>query len=190
MWFALLAAAQAGTLSFHASSPVGLKLDAEWVTHAGTEATVLDVAAGRHRVEVCDLLGKTIAFEDILFDDGPVRLEYVEKELRVVADAEPPPPEPDSRAPIGAEALSDLERALLKGSAKAKLASLREGAAGQWFHVRHVADLMSAFEGLDDRVEAARILAPRTLDPQNAATLDDLFPDSVRREQVRALFRE
>ena len=187
MWFALLAAAQAGTLSFHASSPVGLKLDAEWVTHAGTDATVLDVAPGRHRVEVCDLLGKTIAFEDVLFDDGPVRLEYLDKELRVVAQ-EAEPVEPDARAPIAAQALSDLERDLLKGSAKVKLTKLREGAAGQWFQMRHVADLMSAFEGLDERVEAARILAPRTLDPQNVATLDDLFPDSARREQVRALF--
>ncbi len=188
MWMLFLAPAHAGTLSFHAASPVGLKLDAEWVTHAGTDATVLDVAPGRHRVEVCDLLGKVIAFEDVLFGDGPVRLEYDDRVLRMVdPDAEPADPA-EARPPISAATMADLERDLVKGSAKARLTRLREVAAAGWFQMRHVDSLMSAFEGLDDRVEVARILAPRTLDPQNAGALDDQFPDRPRREQVRALF--
>lgn len=188
MWIGFLAAAAtAGTLTLKSVSPVSTRVDGEWIGRVTNEATA-ELPAGKHVIEVCDVLGNVVGTTEVrLEDDVPLVLVYADHKIdpEVVV---PPTPEVAGPAPMADPSFKELERSLVGGSPKRRLERLGEGIAGQWFTMRQVGDLLLAFDVADDRVTAALLLAPRTIDPQNVGAIEGRFPSSAQKQQVRDAF--
>lgn len=186
MWFACLALpALATPLTVRSASPVSVRVDGVWIGRVTNEATA-DLPAGKVLVEVCDVFGDVVGSTEIRLEEAPVVLQYADHRLDPVV--EPAAPAEDARAPMDEAAFTALERSLVGGSPKRRLERLEAGLAGQWVNMRQVGELLLAFDVLEDRVTAALLLAPRTLDPQNVGAIEGRFPSSETRERVRAAF--
>jgi hypothetical protein len=187
MWFAWLSVALAGTIRVHSATPVSVKIDGQIVGRLVTEVTVTDVQAGTHSVQVVDALGALLASTDVIvpehgdpmwFDYYAHRLLPVDRQL-APADAKPIPD----------AAMQSLEVHLAKKRTDAKkLKYLTKYYAYYWYEMRHVDSLLTAFGSTDIRIQACQMLAPRTLDPQNAHAIEDQFPLGEFRDRAMASF--
>lgn len=100
------------------------------------------------------------------------------------------PPPRAAAAPMGPAAFNKLRAAVADESfSDDQLALLRSAAAGNWFTCDQLGMLLDEFSFSDDRVEAARILRPRIVDPGNAYTLNEHLTFSEEKEKIQALFR-
>ncbi len=86
-----------------------------------------------------------------------------------------------SRAPM------DGLRAAIEGESfgDGKVAVLRAAAAGNWFTTDQVIELLPLFAFSDDRVEAAVVLYPRVLDPENWFRVYGAFDFDSDKDEVR-----
>jgi hypothetical protein len=76
-----------------------------------------------------------------------------------------------------------------EGFSDGKLGVVRSVAANNRFTIGQLGRLMDELPFPADKVEAARILAPRILDPENAWKLSEHLAFSADKEAVSALFR-
>ena len=187
MWTFLLNAALAATISLTSDVPIGIKLDGDVVTAGAREFMSDTLSPGRHVVEALNLSGNQIdVYEIELFTDSDtVELMFVNRRLQRVLDAGDPNVLMDS----GPQAMADevyaqLLKKLVKGSAKKKFKRLQPYIASYWFNIRQVKVIASSWDKMGDRASAARLLAPKTVDPENAAAMDALFPSLAFRKTV------
>jgi hypothetical protein len=118
---------------------------------------------------------------------GPAR-------LMVVAPAAEPSSPPPPPAPVARVVVSDADFVALSSAiAGANFSSdqigiLRSAVRDRWFTVAQVGALLDEFTHSSDKVEAAGLLAPHTVDPQNAYQLDAHLSFSSDRDAVRKLY--
>lgn len=111
---------------------------------------------------------------------------------RVEAIAPPPPPPPPP--PTGPIATSPSDFSAIVAAVKGQsfssdqLGVLKSAIRERWFTIDQVGSVLDVFVHSSDKVEAAKLLAPRTLDPQNSWKLDAHLTYSSDKEEVRALF--
>ena len=91
--------------------------------------------------------------------------------------------------------IADQELAQLMGQLSGrwqieeKLQVLQQYAEQRLFAVVHIRQIAEQFYDSNSRLRAIAILAPRTIDPQRSARLEDLFWDAQGQRAVRDLFR-
>lgn len=182
--------ALAGTIRIHATTPVSYRIDGQYVGRAVTDVTLTDIAAGAHAVEVVDAFGTILASTAVVVrDDTPLAFDYVDHRLFPVERA--------ARGPVGERTpLTDAEltwvetRIARKRKDDKRLKRLAEVVPTYWFEMRHVDSLLLSFQSLEARVTAARLLAPRTIDPEKTKAIEDHFPaGSSFRERAIAAFQ-
>jgi hypothetical protein len=67
-----------------------------------------------------------------------------------------------------------------------KVAILSASAAGNWFTIDQVVELLPLFAFSDDRVEAAVVLYPKVLDPENWFRVYGAFDFDNDKDEVRS----
>lgn len=183
----LLNLALGATITVTSELPIGVKIDGNVVSAGATEVRLDDLAPGLHTVEATSLAGNPIdAYEvDLAGGEAVVDLVFVNRQLRRATEGG------DPSALIGAgpkampeEVFAELQAKLVKGSAKKKFKRLEPYIADHWFNMRQVKTIAAAWESMGDRAYAARMLATKTIDPENAAALDGLFPSLAIRKTV------
>ena len=183
--------ALAGTIRIHATAPVSYRIDGQYVGRAVTDVTLTDIPAGAHSVEVVDAFGTVLASTAVVVrDDTPLWFDYVDHRLF-------PAEREQTRGPVGDRTpLTDAEltrvetRIARKRKDDKRLKRLAEVVPIYWFEMRHVDSLLLSFQSLEARVTAARLLAPRTIDPEKTKAIEDHFPaGSTFRERALAAFQ-
>ena len=186
-----VSAALAGTIRIHSAAPVSYRIDGEFVGRVVTDVTLTDIPAGAHAIEVVDTFGTILASTSIVLrEDVPLAFDYVDHRLFPVERA--------ARAPVGDRpVISDAEltwiesRIAKKRKDDKRLQRLAEVVSDHWFEMRHVDALLLSFQSLEARVTAARLLAPRTIDPEKTRAIEDHFPaGSSFRERALAAFQQ
>lgn len=190
MWLSTLSAlAFAGTVHLHSVSLVQFRVDGVWVAKMVNDAVVRDLPTGDHLFEVCDVLGNVLGHATIFVDVDDVWIEYRNRRVDVV---DPPKALPDYIAvdipTISQADMVELERDLSRRRDKARMRVLLDAADRYWFEMRHVDSLLLAFDDLNVRLEAALVLATKTVDPQKFAAIEDRFPPGETRERARDAF--
>jgi hypothetical protein len=183
----LLAAsdASAGTIKLHAATPMTYRLDGEFVGRLVTDVTLTDVPEGAHRIEVVDGLGKVLASTDVILrEDEPLWFEYSGRRLLEVDHVE----RPTGSALTEAQYKWVEHRIYRKRRDDKKLKRLNEVVDRYYFEMRHVDQLLAGFPTLDARVAAAKLLAPRTLDPEKVRAIEDHFPPGPYRDAALGAF--
>ncbi|MEZ4238274.1 MAG: DUF4476 domain-containing protein [Myxococcota bacterium] len=184
MW--TFAAAWAGTVKLQSPAPLTYRVDGEVTSRLTTEA-VLQLADGGHRLEALDAFGRVVASTDIILRPGePLWFacenhRFVQREVssRAVGD----------RPPISDVQYQWLEhRIIRKRNEEKKLKRLAEVVNRSWFEMRHVDKLLAAFPSLEGRVQAARMLAPRTIDPEKTRAIESHFPPGDFRDRALGAF--
>ena len=77
-----------------------------------------------------------------------------------------------------------LLKKLVKGSAKRKFKRLTPFVYDHWFTIRQVQDICRSWDKIEERAAVARMMAPKAIDPENAAAMDSLFPSIRYRQEV------
>ena len=188
MLMALVSAALGGTIRIHSATPVSYRLDGQYVGRVVTDVTLTDIPPGAHEIEVVDAFGAILASTAVvLTDEAPLWFDYTDHRLF-------PAERPTARGPAGTP-ISDAEftwvehRIAKKRKDDKRLKRLGEVVPLYWFEMRHVDSLLLSFQSLEARVTAARLLAPRTIDPQKFKAIEDHFPSgSTFRERAMAAF--
>ena len=186
-----VAAAIAASISISSEVPIGVRVDGEVINAGATEVVIDGLSAGRHVVEALNLSGNMIdAYEvELKREEEVLELLFVNRRLQRVLDAGDPNVLMDSGPQAVDEAIfADLLRKLVKGSAKKKFKRLDPYITKYWFNIRQVKVIAASWEKMGDRAAAARLLAPKTVDPENAAAMDALFPSIALRAEVHAAF--
>lgn len=122
-------------------------------------------------------------------DGRALECVFVER-VEAIAPAPPPPPAP----PAGPIAVNERDFAAIVAGVKGQtfssdqLGVLKGASRDRWFTIEQVGTILDLFTHSSDKVEAARLLAPRVVDPQNAWKLDAKLTFSSDKEAVRALF--
>jgi hypothetical protein len=65
---------------------------------------------------------------------------------------------------------------------------LRGAVSDRWFTIAQIGGLLDLFAHSSDKLEAAGMLAPRTIDPQNAYKLEERLTFSSDKAAVRRLY--
>jgi hypothetical protein len=181
-------AAAAGTIKIQSAAPLTFRLDGEVVARLTNEAVLTGVAAGGHRIEALDPFGKVIASTDVILREGePLWFECANRRfLRidpVLAQA------PGDRTPLTDAQYSWLEhRIVRKRKEEKKVKRLAEVVDRYWFEMRHVNKLLAAFPTLESRVQASKMLAPRTIDPEKTRAIEGHFPPGDYRDRALSAF--
>lgn len=185
--WAFVSLALAGTIRIHSATPVSYRLDGQYVGRVVTDVTLTDVPAGAHSIEVVDTFGTILASTDVVLrDDQPLRYDYLERRLFPVDTSV-------DRGPVG-KVITDgqftwLEHRLArKRKDDKRLQRLGEVVILYWFEMRHVDSLLLSFQSLEARVTAAKLLAPRTVDPEKTKAIEDHFPPGSFRERALSAF--
>jgi hypothetical protein len=184
---AWLSIALAGTIRVHAPAPVSVKIDGQWVGRVVTDVTVTDVAAGTHTIEVFDTFGAVLASTQVIVaEDGePLWFDYYAHRLLPVER---------QLVPTNAEPISDVAfqwielRLAKKRKDKKRMKFFLKVVNANWYEMRHVDSLLLGFGSIEYRVQAAQLLAPRTLDPEKTLAIEDHFPPGEFRERAMAAF--
>ncbi len=117
---------------------------------------------------------------------------YVESVVAIPPPAPAPPPAPP---PAGPTAMADRDfagflEALKKESFSSdKLGLITTVARTGWFSIAQVGLVLDELPHSSDKVDAARILAPKVVDRQNAWKLNEHLTFSSDKDAVQALFR-
>ncbi len=183
----LLNLALGATISLTAEDPIGVKIDGNSMSPGTTEITVRDLAPGLHLVEATSLAGNLIDSYEVQLngDDDLVELLFVNRRLRrALEGGDPDTLMQSGPKPIDEASFAELQSKLVKGSAKKKFKRLSPFIADHWFTIRQVKTIVAAWEKMGDRAYAARMLASKCIDPENAAAMDGLFPSLAIRATV------
>jgi hypothetical protein len=184
-----VSAAFAGTIRIHSTVPVSYRLDGQYVGRVVTDVTLTDVPAGAHSIEVVDTFGTILASTAVvLLEDVPLWFDYVDHRLFPVDRSA-------AKRPVGEQPpITDAEltwvetRIARKRKDEKRLKRLGEVVEVYWFQMRHVDSLLLSFQSLEARVMAARMLAPRTIDPQKTKAIEDHFPPGSFRDRALEAF--
>lgn len=190
--FILTSLAAAGTIQVTSSSPVGIRVDSEWIGRSTTEAESGALSEGRHLVEIVNLVGSVVAFDEVLVPaEGTVRLSWQNKRLERIGQEVAPATvgAAPQQAPMDEVSFRELQAGLLKAPLKKmKWNKLDSAAHGNWFTVRQVDQLLGLFTTLDDRVAALDMLAAKVVDPTSYVRLEHHFPTATTRAHLQELF--
>ena len=179
----------AGTIKLHSPTPLSFRIDGENVGRVTTDLTLTDIPEGAHEIEAVDTFGKVVASTQIILREGePLWFEYANRRfLRVDTENVNKPTGP--RPPITDAQYTWVEhRIVRKRKDHKKLKRLGEVVDRYWFEMRHVDKLLLAFPSLAARVEATRMLAPRTIDPEKTKAIESHFPPGTFRDQAMSAF--
>jgi len=189
MWTLIaIASALAGTITLESENPVGLRVDGTVISPGATATRVDGLSGGRHVVEITTLSGNVIDTYEVNLTSDTAVVDLVVVNRRLQRAMEGQDVERFARE-FGPEAIDDaayqaLLKKLVKGSAKKKFKRLHPWVSEYWFTIRQVKDICYSWEKIEDRAMAARMLAPKTIDPENAAAMDALFPSIRFRQEV------
>jgi hypothetical protein len=180
-WLASIALA--GTIQVLADAPVTYVLDGEVVGRLQTNITLTDIPEGAHSLRVENNLGSAIASIDFILTELPARYELVGNRLIELEDLIERPT--GERKPISEGQLDKLEAKMVrKKKDEKKLKRLAEVVPHYWFEMRQVDRLLVAFNMLETRVTAVKMLAPRTIDPEKTKAIEDHFPPGNFRDRA------
>lgn len=186
LWFVSLALA--GTIQVHSPGPVTYILDGKVVGKLVTDVTLTDVPEGAHSLRVEDTFGAAVASTDFVLGSTPILFELEGRRLFVVDQTVDRPDGP--KPPITDNQFDRLQHKLVrKRSDEKKLKKLAAMAPNYWFEMRHIDKILLGFGTIEDRVQASKILAPRTIDPEKTRAIQDQFPPGDYRERALAEFR-
>lgn len=194
MWILLaIASALAGTITVESEdAPVGIIVDGN-VASPGTKKVSVDgLDAGKHVVEITTLSGNVIDTYEVTVPtaDDTVDLVVVNRRLQRAMEAQDV--ERFAREfgpePLGDAGYQVLLKKLVKGSSKKKFKRLEPWVSEYWFSIRQVKDICYSWDKIEDRAMAAKMLAPKTVDPENAAAMDALFPSIRFRKEVHEAY--
>jgi len=191
MWTFIIASALGATISVTSDVPIGLKLDGNLASSGTTEIELTSLPPGRHVVEATSLAGNLIdAYEVQLSGDADVvELVFANRRLqRVVEGGDPDELMGSGPEPIGELPFGELQQKLVKGSAKKKFKRLQPFIDDYWFTIRQIKTIVASWEKMGDRAYAARMLAVKCIDPENAKALDGLFPSLAIRATVHEAY--
>jgi len=194
VWWLLASLAMAGNIHIDAHSPILVKLDGELVRKDPAARIVIDdLDPGNYRIEICNLVGNTVAFSDVSVDhDEEVFFKYEGKNLDRVQDyvtAVFGDMEEKFDPLLTDEAFRDLMRKVVKGSFTKKQAQVVKRTTGYSMEIRQVDDLLTAFGKREERLFIALMLRDQVRDPQNAARLDEHFGVESDRDKMREAYQ-
>jgi hypothetical protein len=187
-----IASALAGTVTVESENPVGVRVDGNVISPGTSRISVDGLDPGRHVVEITTLSGNPIdSYEvNIASDDAVVELVVINRRLQRAMDNQDA--ERFAREfgpePLGDAGYQALLKKLVKGSSKKKFKRLQPWISEYWFTIRQVKDICYSWEKIEERAMAAKMLAPKTIDPENAAAMDSLFPSIRFRQEVHDAF--
>jgi hypothetical protein len=189
MLFTLASLAFAGTLHLQSESPVSYRLDGNMVAFIVTHATIDDVPYGHHQIEVVDAVGTVLAQADLLMDNVPMFFEYGDHRLDRLDPTKMSFEDLGLENPaLDAAEFLDLKRSLTIKKDKKKIKILQSAANKYWFDMRHVNELLGAFDSLSGRVAAAVLLAPKTVDPQRFEAISHHFEQGEYMDRAKRAF--
>jgi hypothetical protein len=191
MWTLIATAALAGTISVTSEDPIGVSIDGNVAANGTREVSVDGLDPGLHVVQATNLSGNPIDTYEVNLsgEDDRVDLVFVNRRLQRVLDAGSPDLLIDyGPKPIGEAQYADLLTKLVKGSSKRKFRKLEPYVGKYWFTIRQVQNIAYSWEKIGDRALAARMLATKCVDPENAAAMDALFPSIELRKQVHTAY--
>jgi hypothetical protein len=158
--------------------------------------TAADLAGGTHEVQIKTLLGKLVtrATVDVPVDQQ-VRFEYAAKTLTQTGSGALPqrPAVVVVEAPASSRAMGSAAYSALLGELQGasfdrdRLERARAAAASNGFTCAQVAGLLRTFQFDAERLNAAEALAPRAVDPENAALVAGAFEFSTNGEKAAEL---
>ena len=191
MWWLLASLAIAGNIHVDANSPILVKLDGNYVRNDPSSRVLIDnLDPGRYRIEICNLVGNTMAFADVSIDyDEELYYKYQDKRLDQVRDRVTEVLGDQSFDP----AMDDVDfrflmRKTLKGSLAKKEKQVAKRTAGLSIDIRQLDELLTSFEKREDRLYVVRILREIIRDPQNATALQHHFGVESDRDKMMTLF--
>jgi len=187
MWTIFFAAAWAASVSISSEIPIGIKVDGNVVTAGAKEILVDALEPGKHVIEAMNLSGNMIDVLEINIatPSDAIELSFLNRRLQRVLDAIDPNVLMDAGPkPMPEEDYAKLMNKLVKGSAKKKFKRLQPFVTEHWFTIRQVKSIAASWDKMGDRMAAAKMLAPKTIDPENAAAMDALFPSLAMRKEV------
>ena len=192
MWTLItIGTALAGTVSISSEDPIGVVVDGNTVAAGTREISVDDLEVGLHVVSATNLSGNVIDTYEVNLAgaDARVDLIFVNRRLQRVLDAGSSDLLTDyGPKPMGEADYQELLKKLVKGSSKRKFRKLEPYISRHWFTIRQVKNIAYSWEKIGDRALAARMLASKTVDPENAAAMDSLFPSIQLRKEVHQSF--
>jgi hypothetical protein len=191
MWTMIISMALGGTITVTSELPIGVKIDGNLASSGTTELEVRDLDPGRHLVEATSLAGNAIDSYEVELSgpDDVVELLFVNRRLRrAVEGGDPETLMGTGPKAIGEADFAKLQAQLVKGSAKKKYKKLGPYIADHWFTVRQIKTIVAAWEKMGDRAYAARMLATKCIDPENAGAMDGLFPSLAIRAEVHEAY--
>jgi len=191
MWTILISSALSATITVTSDVPIGLKLDSNVASSGTTEIELRDLTPGRHVVEATSLAGNMIdAYEvNLASESDVVELVFTNRRLqRVLEGGDPDELMGSGPERIGEIPFKELMGKLVKGSSKKKFKRLRPFINDYWFDIRQIKTISASWEYMGDRAYAARMLAVKCIDPENAAALDGLFPSLALRAEVHQAY--
>jgi len=192
MWFWLLAPlAAAGNIYVEATNPILVKVDSQLVQQEpATRVIIPDLPEGSFRIEVANLMQKTVASTTVYVGErDSVNLLYEDRQIYEVEDAvsevygttDWPPPIPQYN-------LVKLNRKLVKGKLKKKLKYVDTLTEGYSMTMREVDDMLNGFHLGKDRLVALTVIIDRIREPQNYMAIREHFPVDADRQAMEQLF--
>ena len=191
MLWVLAALATAGNIYIDADTPVLVKLEGELVRKdPATRIVIPDLAQSTYKVEITNLFGNTLAWKDVDVDwSGSINLEYADGYLDEVQAAVDLLYAGRQNLPLlPHNDFAKLERKLVKGSLKKKLARL-DSALVEWGLTMQQTDkLLVAFHKREDRLAALYQMVDKITEPEKYGLLTHHFAVKSDRDKMTALF--
>lgn len=192
MFFWLLAPlAAAGNIYVESATPILVKVDSQMVQQEPTTRVIIhDLPEGSVRVEVMNLLQKTIASTTVYIGEkDSINLLFEDRQIYEVEDAVTEVyGNTDWPAPIPQYNLVKLNRKLVGGSLKRKLKFLDSLTQGYSMTMREVDDMLNGFHQGKDRLVALTLIIDRIREPQNYTAIREHFPVDAERQSMEDMF--
>jgi hypothetical protein len=211
----LVASALAGDLHVHTESPVMVRVDGTPLDYApGSMRVQVAGLTGIHKVQISSMSGTELASmnvnipanETVNLHHGPgglaVRAASASSSVSVSSSSSSMSLSvTTSSGGVQAAAAADKPTAMDAGHFAGLLASVKNesfsddqltlvrGAAGNWFSIAQLGQLMDQLSMGDDKVAVASALSGRVVDPNNAHALNAHLSFSDDKDAVAALFR-
>jgi len=194
VWWILASLALAGNIHIDAHSPVLVKLNGDLVRKdPAVRIMIDDLDPGSYRIEICNLVGNTMAFADVSIDyDEEVLFNYEGKHLDRVQDEVTEifgDMEVKFDPLMTDEEFRFLMRKIVKGSYAKKEGQVIKRTSGRSMDIRQLDQLLTSFEKRDERLHIVLLMRELVRDPQNAARLDGHFGVESDRDKMREAYK-
>ena len=183
--------AAAGNIYVESATPILVKVDSQIVQQEPTTRVIIhDVPEGSVRVEVMNLLQKTVASTTVYIGEkDSINLLFEDRQIYEVDDAVTEVyGTSDWPAPIPQYNLVKLNRKLVRGSLKRKLKFLDSLTEGYSMTMREVDDMLNGFHQGKDRLVALTLIIDRIREPQNYPAIREHFPVDSERQNMEDMF--